>query len=109
MVGVLSLALGIGATTAMFRLMYAVLLHPFPYAGADRIMNPAIVNDNDPSQQWWFPLWKSQFDEFAKAQGIESLLGFNNKTVVQGRGISNPRPATNSGKWATPRMSTRST
>ncbi len=40
-VAVLSLALGIGATTAMFSLMYAVLLHQFPYAGADRIMESA--------------------------------------------------------------------
>src|SRR5258708_23463605 len=39
-VGVLSLALGIGATTARFSLIYAVLLPPFPYAAADRIINP---------------------------------------------------------------------
>lgn len=50
-VGVLSLALGIGATTAMFSLMYAVLLQPFPYLGADRIMNPAIINEEEPSKR----------------------------------------------------------
>jgi hypothetical protein len=27
----------------MFSLIYAVLLHPFPYADADRIMNPHII------------------------------------------------------------------
>jgi len=87
-VGVLSLALGIGATTAMFSLMYAVLLHPFPYAGADRIMNPAIINEEEPSQLRWFALWKPQFAEFAKAQCIESLLGFRNKSeVLTGEGL----------------------
>ena len=77
---VLSLAIGIGATTAMFSLIYAVLLHPFPYAGADRIMNPVLINEQDPSQLRWFALWRPQFAEFGEAKCIRSLLGFRNKS-----------------------------
>lgn len=35
---ILSLALGIGATSAVFSVIYAVLIDPFPYPGSDRIM-----------------------------------------------------------------------
>jgi len=35
---VLSLALGIGATSAVFSVIYAVLIDPFPYPGYDRIV-----------------------------------------------------------------------
>jgi hypothetical protein len=35
---VLSLTLGIGATAAVFSVIWAVLLHPFPYTTVDRIM-----------------------------------------------------------------------
>ena len=34
---ILSLALGIGATVSVFSVVYAVLMNPFPYKGADRI------------------------------------------------------------------------
>ena len=34
---VLSLGLGIGATVAVFSVIYDVIVHPWPYAGADRI------------------------------------------------------------------------
>jgi predicted permease len=76
-VAVLSLALGIGATTAMFSLIYATLIHPFPYAGADRIMNPAVIATEGPSMRW-FAMSQSQFEVLKEAHSIESLLGFAN-------------------------------
>ncbi len=76
-IAILSLALGIGATTAMFSLIYAALLHPFPYAGADRIMNPVILNEQTPNDAQWFPLTGPQFEALRQAAPVENLLGFS--------------------------------
>jgi hypothetical protein len=42
---VVSLALGIGATTAVFSVIYAALLNPYPYPNADRIVRMTIQSE----------------------------------------------------------------
>jgi len=45
---IMMFTLAIGATTAIFSVVYGVLLRPLPYSGADRIIAISEVNSNGP-------------------------------------------------------------
>jgi predicted permease len=69
---VLSLALGIGATSAVFSVVYGVLINPFPYVGADRMMQIAV---KDTAGRFRYPgLNGAQQDQLRHARTVESVI-----------------------------------
>ena len=71
---VFTLALAIGATTAIFSVVYGVLLRPLPYSSADRIMAIAEVNSNGrPSR-----LADPNFDDFRdQSHSFQSIAKYS--------------------------------
>src|SRR5215470_5332477 len=69
---VLSLTLGIGATTAVFSVIYAVLMNPYPYVGADRMVQ-LVVKDKGGNDRW-IGLTVSEFQQIRKAKCVESAV-----------------------------------
>src|SRR5882757_1034592 len=68
---ILSLTLGIGATTAVFSVIYGLLVNPFPYQGAARMINLTVLNEN--GNNWWVSLTGPQLRVLKDAKCIESL------------------------------------
>ncbi|HWC15576.1 MAG TPA: ABC transporter permease, partial [Terriglobales bacterium] len=83
-VAILSIALGIGATTAVFSVIYAVLVDPYPYVNADRMVH-LVVRDpsNNPN---WVTLTGPQLQQLRQASVVESAGGMDqwNLTITGG-------------------------
>src|SRR5688572_6715238 len=77
-VAVLTLALGIGANTAIFSVVNAVLLRPLPFADPERIVS---LWDTIP-QLGWAPTSLPEFVDWkAQNQSFEQLAAFQGGTI----------------------------
>lgn len=94
---VLTLALGIGATTAIFSVVNAVLLNPLPYPTANRLQmiwvsNPAENIDKDVTSYPTFSDWQSQsktFEAMAAMSGANfTLTGSGEPQLVSGARVT---------------------
>jgi putative ABC transport system permease protein len=96
-VAVITLALGVGANTAIFSVVNAVLLRPLPYPAADRLV---MVWEQNPHRGWFenivsganFRDWQKQNRVFTDIAAFESnsfsLNGENNTEEVAGERVT---------------------
>ncbi|HEX2190756.1 MAG TPA: ABC transporter permease [Longimicrobiaceae bacterium] len=72
LVAVLTLALGIGASTAIYSVLHGIVLKPLPYPAADRLVrlkNP--VPGVDPGAEW--NLSSAQFFHYGRARSLAEI------------------------------------
>ena len=69
---VVSLALGIGATTAVFSVIYAILVNPYPYAAPDRMVHMRLKTPS--GQDRYFGLTAGQWQEIRKSPVVEDAF-----------------------------------
>ena len=77
LIAVLTLALGIGATSAVFSLIQGVLLTPPPYREPDRlVLIPAVRTDHRPlpHSPGWSPAQWTEWQRLAKS--MEAIAGY---------------------------------
>jgi len=69
---IVSLALGIGATTAVFSVVYAIVVDPYPYANSDRMVHMRLLNPDGSNRG--FGLTGSQWQRIRQSPVVEDAF-----------------------------------
>src|SRR5579863_5232067 len=77
---IVSLALGIGATTAVFSVVYAVMMNPYPYQASDRMVH--LVLEKKTGGEYWVALNGPQIQQLWKASCVESVAASDSWNLV---------------------------
>ena len=78
---VLSLALGIGATTAVFSVVYGVLIDPYPYKDAHRMVHVQLL-DKDGRMQGLLYNTGPEFRELQQLKGVDDIFEQGGRTAT---------------------------
>ena len=77
---VLSLTLGIGATTAIFSVVYSILLDPYPYRDADRMVHVELRDKSDRGPLLFVN--GSEYEELRRASSVDDVFLQNGQAQI---------------------------
>jgi putative ABC transport system permease protein len=81
LVALLSLMLGIGATTAVFSVVYGVVIAPYPYAKPGEIWAP-MIHDNKTGRANWRDMSVEELLALQKLPALASAMGTGGEPVL---------------------------
>ena len=99
---VLTLALGIGGTTAIFSVIYGALLNPYPYADSDRLAGLVAHDLKDRRPYRWARVSPAEFLDYQEQNRVFDQVfgGLHERVLLTGRDA----PASWDGFRTTPNM-----
>ncbi|MFL6520834.1 MAG: ABC transporter permease [Chthoniobacterales bacterium] len=96
-IAILTLALGIGANTAIFSVIYAVLLQPLPYPNGERVVILTETDSNQPQISVAYP----DYVDWKRDQAVFDALAISRRESYNLSGLENRAPEQISGGLVT--------